>query len=250
MPTFISYSLKDEAVYSTLCLAFDAKGVTRWDRQSMSPGDSLATQLQNAISACHACVFLATRRAIESSWCAAELGAFWGAGKRVYLFMADPDLAESTLPPQFKGTLRVDNASALIEAIKKSEDAYATQGLENPTFFASASDYGKEKDWDALLLGTNNHFDLLGLTLNYWLTTNKFREKILEKARGGCEIRLLLMHENNPALVSLFPQNNSLESVRRTINENHSILKQLQATAENQNISVRQLAVSPGLNLP
>src|SRR5262245_38427407 len=99
MATFISHNFKDEAVYSTLCLALDAAGVTRWDPKSMELGESLSEQLVSAIRACEVCIFVATRRSIESPWCLAELGAFWGSGKKVLMFMTDPDLAEATLPP-------------------------------------------------------------------------------------------------------------------------------------------------------
>jgi hypothetical protein len=99
-----------------------------WDQKSMSPGDSLADQLREAIRICEVCVFIATRRSIESQWCLAEVGAFWGAGKKVLLFLADPDLEDSMLPPQFKGNLRVNTAQDLITAIKATTEQY-TLGL-------------------------------------------------------------------------------------------------------------------------
>ncbi len=85
----------------------------------MSAGDSLSEQLQRAISECQMCVFIATRRSIESQWCLAEVGAFWGSGKNVTLFMVDPDLDDSVLPPQFKGSLRVSKPQDLIDQIKQ-----------------------------------------------------------------------------------------------------------------------------------
>jgi hypothetical protein len=41
---------------------------------------------------------VATRQCVESSWCSAELGAFWGHGKKVLVYVADESLAERTLP--------------------------------------------------------------------------------------------------------------------------------------------------------
>ena len=176
MPTFISHSFKDEAVYSTLCLALDAAGVTRWDPTSMALGDSLSEQLQRAIHTCEVCIFVATRRSIESPWCLAELGAFWGSGKKVLMFMADPDLADSTLPPQFKGTLRADTAARLMKrsnelpmtirnkmpspvavrravsllrresmGAKRSGHCYSTRRRSNLTYAALLSAYGGGK---------------------------------------------------------------------------------------------------------
>src|SRR5690349_11021996 len=120
MPAFVSYTTKDEAMHSMLCVALDSAGIERWDTSSMAVGEPLADQLRAAIKRCEVCVFIATRRSIESPWCLAELGAFWGAGKRVVLFMADPDLAETTLPPQFKGSLRADNARTLLDSLRKA----------------------------------------------------------------------------------------------------------------------------------
>lgn len=80
MGVFISHSQKDEAAYSGFCLALDGKHIDRWDPESMAIGQSLADQLREAIRICDTCVFLATKRSVESKWCMAELGAFWGAG--------------------------------------------------------------------------------------------------------------------------------------------------------------------------
>src|SRR5215218_3016553 len=147
MPTFLSHSFKDEAVYTAICLAIDAVGIKRWDSATMSPGESLADQLRDAIRECEVCAFIATRRSIESPWCLAELGAFWGADKRVLLFMADPDLSDSMLPPQFKGNLRVNTAQDLIKALatatKEYDIAIARVRAEAPyEFFETSGNYG------------------------------------------------------------------------------------------------------------
>src|SRR5262249_39835291 len=94
--------------------------IQRWDVSSMSPGGSPSDKLRNAIRMCQLCIFIATRRSIESPWCLAELGAFWGSEKTVILFMADPDLEESALPPQFRGQFHATTAEGLIRAIDTS----------------------------------------------------------------------------------------------------------------------------------
>ena len=63
----------------------------------LTPTGSLADQLRGAISACRACVFVATRRSILSRWCMAEVGAFWGAAKKIFLFLGEPDLGDGEL---------------------------------------------------------------------------------------------------------------------------------------------------------
>jgi TIR domain len=91
MPTFMSHKSEDVGIYSAICLAFDGAGVQRWDPSKMSRDESLADQLRDAIRKCEVCVFIATRRSVESPWCLAELGIFWGAGKRVLLFLGEQD---------------------------------------------------------------------------------------------------------------------------------------------------------------
>src|SRR5688572_19720770 len=118
MSIFVSHSQQDEAVYSNFCLTLDGTGVKRWDQQTMAVGGSLADQLREAIRICDGCVFLATKRSVESKWCMAELGAFWGAGKRVIVFLADPEISEGQLPVQFQGNLWSRSAHRVLEAIQ------------------------------------------------------------------------------------------------------------------------------------
>ncbi len=118
MPVFVSHSQKDEAAYTALCLALDGQNIPRWDVLEMTPGSPLAEQLRKAIDECEACIFVATRRSLKSRWCLAELGAFWGAGKVVVLYVADPEVTEIDHPPQFQGNLWTSDARRLIETIR------------------------------------------------------------------------------------------------------------------------------------
>lgn len=132
---FISHSLKDTAAYSSLCLALDGSGISRWDLSKLGPGQPLAEGLKNAINQCDICIFLATQRSLESKWCLAEIGAFWGAGKTVIMYLADPTVDEADLPPQFRGNLWTGDAVELIEAVqaldksrvRKKRDAYSAR---------------------------------------------------------------------------------------------------------------------------
>lgn len=122
MPVYICHKFEDVGIYSLVCLALDSADVHRWNPLEMSHGESIAGQLRGAIHACEVCVFIATRRSIESPWCQAELGAFWGAGKKVLVFIGDPDLSDNMLPPQFRGDLKVTNAQELIVAATAAMD--------------------------------------------------------------------------------------------------------------------------------
>ena len=131
MPVFISHSQNDAPLYSTICYAFDAIGLPRWDVLTMSVGLSLPDQLQQAIKRCDACVFIATKRSVESTWCMAEMGAFWGVGKTVAIFMADSEVNKDDLPPQFAENLRTSNIAQIIKTVKGCLPASETASMED-----------------------------------------------------------------------------------------------------------------------
>ena len=240
MPLFVSHSQQDEAIYSTLCKALDLSGVARWDPKTMAAGDSLADQLRQAIQRCELCGFIGTRRSIESQWCLAELGAFWGAGKRVIIFLADPDLTDSVLPPQFKGMLREINADKLISALKSSLNDYHSDRYD---FYATSGNYGKDTDWAKLLDETADKFSALGVALTGWRMMNNSTQLFVRKAEAGCKIRILLMSEENPLLHGLLLGNKkSLESVVHDIQESYRYYQDL--SNKHQNIEVRQVKKS------
>jgi hypothetical protein len=118
MSIFVSHSQQDEAIYSNFCVSLDGNGIKRWDPQVMAIGQSLADQLRDAVRTCEACVFLATKRSVVSEWCMAELGAFWGAGKQVIVFLAEAEVREAQLPVQFQGNLWTRDARRVIETIQ------------------------------------------------------------------------------------------------------------------------------------
>jgi hypothetical protein len=120
---FISYSLKDEAPFSSLCLALEAAGLPYWKGQ-LESGESLKEQLRKAISECDLCIFIATRSSVISQWCLCEIGAFWGAGKRIILYSANPDI-ENKLPPLFKGDYYTGDARKVISEVKEELERLA-----------------------------------------------------------------------------------------------------------------------------
>jgi TIR domain len=90
MQIFLSYAQEDRTIYSELCKMLLAGGQSYWDADSMPLGAMLQDKLREGIRACDACLFVATQHSIASKWCLAELGAFWGAGKPVIPYIADP----------------------------------------------------------------------------------------------------------------------------------------------------------------
>jgi hypothetical protein len=119
MAAFISHSQKDSGMFSALRAGLAGQGIKVWDPTSMEAGASLSEQLRETISGCDVCVFLATKSSVESGWCMAELGAFWGAGKRVIVFIADPAIDEAQLPPQLRGNLWTNNFDQVVRDVQK-----------------------------------------------------------------------------------------------------------------------------------
>lgn len=121
MPVFISHCHEDRSYYSNICNLLDSNSEpgSRWDPKKMAVGQSIADQLKSAINSCEACIFIASPKSVQSLWCMAELGAFWGAGKTVLIYIADSNVKESNLPPQFTGDLYTYEHSVLLDAVRR-----------------------------------------------------------------------------------------------------------------------------------
>ncbi|MFN8111519.1 MAG: TIR domain-containing protein [Thermoleophilia bacterium] len=100
---FLSYDFSNEPECGNVRHALDARGVKYWGPSTALPGASLRDQLRSAIDGCCACIFVATRASIESRWCGAELGAFWGLGRPIIVYLAEASLADADLPEVVRG---------------------------------------------------------------------------------------------------------------------------------------------------
>jgi CheY-like chemotaxis protein len=103
MTVFISHSFENKPEFENVADALVAAQVSYWNPAEVKPGASLRDQLRQAVERCTVCVFVATRRSLQSSWCGAELGAFWGARKPVIVYLAEPSLKDEELPPIVQG---------------------------------------------------------------------------------------------------------------------------------------------------
>ena len=103
MTAFISHSFDNKPEFDNIVDALVQIGVPFWNPTEVKPGSSLRDQLRQAVERCSVCIFVATHRALGSSWCGAELGAFWGAGKPVIVYLADSSLKDEELPPMVQG---------------------------------------------------------------------------------------------------------------------------------------------------
>jgi len=103
MTVFISYSFDDQPDFENVADWLDNLSVPYWKPAEIKSGESLREQLREAIGSCAVCIFIATRNSVASSWCNAELGAFWGAGIPIITYRADSSLVQGDLPPIVQG---------------------------------------------------------------------------------------------------------------------------------------------------
>lgn len=135
MAVFISHSFENKPEFDNIADALARAGVPYWNPDEVKPGSSLRDQLRQAIDECNVCVFIATHRALESSWCGAELGAFWGAGKPVIVYLADSSLQEDDLPQIVQGdawerriSRVVARASEIVKEATSAADETSNRG--------------------------------------------------------------------------------------------------------------------------
>lgn len=119
---FISYSRKDETEkwFKNLMTFLNKLPYKIWvDQNEGLPDDDIRSKLKKGVDLCKFCIFVLTRMSVASSWCGAELGAFWGAGKRILVYQGEDDANLSMIAPQL-GTINVINTH------KELEDAIDT----------------------------------------------------------------------------------------------------------------------------
>jgi len=144
MLIFVSYAFDDKAQFENVTDQFDDAGLPYWKTGDIRAGEDLSQQLRDAIDNSSLCVFIATRSSVTSSWCSAELGAFWGAKKPVLIYLADDSLNQSDLPRQFHGhflqrrlkTLVRDCKDHLAQISKQSQQPHT---LLNDTLLRAAT---------------------------------------------------------------------------------------------------------------
>ena len=130
MPVFISHDFDDKPDFDNIADALEREGIEYWKPTSLKAGASLGQQLRTAIKEAEACVFVATRNSVESSWCGAELGAFWGASKPVVIWVAESTLDPEKLPKQFQHELFLRRISRVVDSVKKHLDNLAQRHPE------------------------------------------------------------------------------------------------------------------------
>lgn len=131
MPVFVSHSFENKPEFENVTDALDVRGVPFWNPAEIRPGASLREQLRAAVEQCILCIFIATRKSISSSWCGAELGAFWGAGKPIIVYLAEA-LNDDELPQIVQGDVWERRLAKIAEQAKEIMAQSTSEGGARP----------------------------------------------------------------------------------------------------------------------
>ena len=129
MTAFISHSFDNKPEFENVTDALDIRGVAYWNPAEIKPGASLREQLRSAVEKCSLCIFIASRKSIDSSWCGAELGAFWGMGKPIVVYLAEASLTDDELPQIVHGDVWERKISKIADRAKEIISQTSTEIL-------------------------------------------------------------------------------------------------------------------------
>ena len=133
MTAFISHSFENKPEFENVTDALELRGVAYWNPADIRSGASLREQLRAAVEKCSLCIFIASRKSIDSSWCGAELGAFWGARKPIVVYLAEASLTDDELPQIVQGDVwerrisKIADRAKEIEGLPPESDVSATR---------------------------------------------------------------------------------------------------------------------------
>jgi CheY-like chemotaxis protein len=125
MTVFISHSLEYRSDFDNIADALNSAHVPYWNPAEVKAGTLLRDQLRDAVRQCSVCIFVATHRSLQSNWCGTELGAFWGAGKPIIVYLADSSLGDEQLPPIVQGDVWERRIARVVSRAKE----LVTQGV-------------------------------------------------------------------------------------------------------------------------
>lgn len=114
---FISYPSENEDVASLLKARLRQRGIrTAWiDLDQIAAGQPIAERIQEGVGRSACCIFLLNSHSVSSTWCMAEVGAFWGAGKPVIIYPIEP---HCEAPPFLAGLRRANSLEEILRACR------------------------------------------------------------------------------------------------------------------------------------
>lgn len=192
MKAFISYSFKDKEKFENLCYILEGRNIPFWNTDEIAVGEQLRAKLREAVTKCPVCVFLATKNSLKSGWCLSEVGAFWGAGKPVIVFLDDNDLGDDDLPKQLQGDKWARGVKEVVASLK----IYIDKALQAESERRSPL---VEYNRDSIALYAIKAKAMRTATSDVWMfgavmhhTMSNFTSVIIEQIKAGIEYNVLI----------------------------------------------------------
>ncbi|MCK4286783.1 MAG: hypothetical protein KAX18_11300 [Candidatus Lokiarchaeota archaeon] len=143
--------------------------------------------------------------------------------------------------------------NAIIEIIKKLEEndykvepsipGFKPLNEKDITleFLGQTQNFGSHNDWSDVYKSTEKVFYLMGITLDAWRRGKDFEKHMVDKASKGLKIKMLLMHEENPALLQMIYEKTgvSVEKVKSDIKFNFKTFSEI--AEKSDNIEVKRI---------
>lgn len=111
----------------------------------------------------------------------------------------------------------------------------------NLEFLGETQHYGSSDEWAKTYKLTQDTFHLMGMSLNGWMRGKDFEKTMLQLANNGCDIKYLIMHEENPALPQHIYEKTGV-SLEKTMSDIKFSLKFYSDIAnQSENIEIKQV---------
>ena len=93
---FLSYPSQSKNIAELLKVYLKSKGIESiwFDREEIIASQNIQERLKEGIKDAACCVFLLSEDSVKSTWCMAEVGAFWGADKPIIIYPVMPECNE------------------------------------------------------------------------------------------------------------------------------------------------------------
>jgi hypothetical protein len=112
---FISYPSQSKDVLALLKSYLQANGVNSiWiDKDKIQAGDNISERIKAGVRESACCILLLNKYSLDSAWCMAEVGAFWGANKSIIVYPIEP---RCEVPAYLAGISIANNPEDVVKA--------------------------------------------------------------------------------------------------------------------------------------
>ncbi len=160
----------------------------------VSPGQNISTKIREILSAADCCVVLLNEYTLKSSWCMAELGAFWGAKRTIIGY---PTGGGKEVPPLLLGLRLAKTPAEVVEACKEEHRVRPSCAVrqvfaqsDSPEFRQCVRDY----------ITTAREVCMIGAGLKILSDAPMMKDLIQNVTSGACTLDICMANPFSPAV--------------------------------------------------